>query len=78
MMEMKEKMERSRHGGPYDRGAADSYYGRPGKPHYYDGPSLMSKKICKEDMTEEEIKEYWNGYDDNEENDLKKDWGYDR
>ena len=23
------------HGGPYDRGSADSYYGRGRDPHYY-------------------------------------------
>ena len=29
-----------RHGGPYDRGSADSYYRRPPRPHYFVGANL--------------------------------------
>ena len=75
---MKEKMDRSRHGGPYDRGTADSWYSRPGKPHYYEGATGFSKRIEKADMTKEEIEEYWAGYDDNEaDTSMRKDWGRD-
>ena len=27
--------DRERHGGPFDRGGADSYYGRPINPHWW-------------------------------------------
>jgi len=58
-----------RHGGPYDRGSADSYYGRPPIPHYYKGDTGMSDLIEMKDMSQEEIAAYWAGYDDNEEAD---------
>ena len=32
-----------RHGGPFDRGAADSYYHRPFDPHYYEGATKDRK-----------------------------------
>jgi len=56
-----------RHGGPYDRGAADSYYGRNGSPHYYEVGSMTSPKVDADDMTAEEIEAYYAGYDENEE-----------
>jgi hypothetical protein len=65
----------SRHGGPYDRGSADSYYGRPRNPHYYKGPTQTSPLVEIDGMTDEEIKEYHLGYDDNEASGDKKDWG---
>lgn len=55
-----------RHGGPWDRGAADSYYRRGCNPHYYVGGTGMSDRISKENMTPEEIKAYYAGYDYNE------------
>lgn len=55
-----------RHGGPYDRGSADSYYRRGLDPHYYVGKTGLSKRIEKEDMTEDELDAYYAGYDDNE------------
>jgi hypothetical protein len=62
-----------RHGGLYDRGSADSYYGRPRNPHYFVGATYTSEKIT--DLTAEQIAEYNRGYDDNEANGDKKDWG---
>lgn len=56
--------ETKRHGGPYDRGSADSYYRRRREPHYYEGGSYTSKRIV--DLTVEEIAEYNLGYDNNE------------
>ena len=37
-----------RHGGPYDRGSADSYYNRPRRPHYYKGdtPNCGDAQHC--------------------------------
>lgn len=64
-----------RHGGPWDRGGADSYYGRGYRPHYYKGATGFSERVEMEDMTPEEIEAYRAGYDDNEMNGDKKDWG---
>ena len=33
-----------RHGGPFDRGAADAYYRRPFNPHYFVGPTYASER----------------------------------
>ena len=44
-----------RHGGPYDRGGADSYYRRAFQPHYYTGASMQSDCIPMEMMTPAEI-----------------------
>jgi hypothetical protein len=63
-----------RHGGPYDRGAADSYYGRGFNPHYYKGATYSSEKVESADMTAEEIEAYTAGYDDNEDSGDKKRW----
>jgi hypothetical protein len=51
-----------RHGGPYDRGSADAWYGRPYKPHYFVGDTYQSTEIGEVDMTEEEIAAYMAGY----------------
>jgi hypothetical protein len=53
-----------RHGGPYDRGSADAYYGRECEPHYYTGDTYQSPKVEMIDMTEEEIAAYMAGYND--------------
>ena len=61
---MSEKKER--HGGPYDRGSADSYYRREFNPHYYPLGSYRGERICEDKMTKEQIMEYAEGYDDND------------
>lgn len=66
----------NRHGGAFDRGAADSYYSRPRNPHYFEGKSYQSPIVWKDKMTEEEINAYNAGYDYNEQQGNKKDWGY--
>ena len=63
-----------RHGGPYDRGSADSYYGRPRRPHYYKGDTLTSDLVEYKDMTPDEVVAYMAGYDDNERDGDKKQW----
>ena len=68
-----EKIDR-RHGGPWDRGSADSYYHRARKPHYFVGATYSSDPITEEDMTEAEIAAYHAGYDDNEEHGDHKVW----
>lgn len=57
----------TRHGGPFDRGMADSYYGRGRNPHYYVGETYMSTRLESVDMSEKEIADYNAGFDYNEE-----------
>ena len=64
-----------RHGSPFDRGGADSYYNRPRCPHYFIGETYSSDKVVEKDMTENQIAEYNAGYDENEDSFNKKDWG---
>ena len=61
----------TRHGSPYDRGAADAYYGRPREPHYYPSGTGFGKRFAKSEMSELEILEYNLGY--SEEKD-RKNW----
>jgi hypothetical protein len=63
-----------RHGGPYDRGQADSYYGREYNPHYFVGDTYNSPRIELAQMTPAEIVAYTAGYRDNEANGDKKSW----
>jgi hypothetical protein len=65
----------TRHGGPFDRGSADSYYGRGINPHYYVEGTSTSPKIEMEKMTKEEIADYMAGFEWNEKFGDKKDWG---
>ena len=64
-----------RHGGPWDRGSADSYYGRPRVPHYWTGGTGKGQRIDAAGMSSAEIAAYYAGYDDNEASGDKKDWG---
>jgi len=68
------KLYDDRHGGPFDRGAADSYYGRFFDPHFYSGATYSSSRIEKDDMTQQELDEYYAGYDFNEKHGDKKEW----
>ena len=63
-----------RHGGPFDRGSADSYYGRPYSPHYYQGATYSTERVELSDMTSEEIVAYTKGYTENEQRGDKKQW----
>ena len=65
----------TRHGGPYDRGGADSYYRRGFKPHYYSGGTMQSDEIPEVLMTTNEVDAYRAGYNDNEDLGDFKDWG---
>ena len=64
-----------RHGGPFDRGTADSYYHREFNPHYYVGETSISPRVELTEMTAEEITAYTAGYEWNEKHGDKKDWG---
>jgi hypothetical protein len=63
-----------RHGGPWDRGSADSYYGRGRTPHYYLGDTGQSLRIEEKDMSAEQVEAYQAGYDYNEDFGGKKEW----
>lgn len=69
-MSIKDKYKR--HGGAYDRGMADSWYRRGKDPHFYVGASLTSERVGINDMSDEAIKAYHAGFDENEEADNHK------
>lgn len=60
------------HGSPWDRGSADSYYGRPAKPHKGGVGGGTGPRI--EDLTDDEVVAYYAGYAWNEENGDKKEY----
>jgi hypothetical protein len=64
-----------RHGCPFDRGMADSWYNRKVEPHYYVGDTEGSRRVQRMEMTEAEVAEYIAGYAYNERLGGKKDWG---
>ena len=64
-----------RHGGPYDRGAADSYYRRARRPHFFTDATYNSDEIVEQFMTKQQIAEYNLGFDDNEAAANFKNWG---
>lgn len=70
----KETNMNKRHGGPYDRGSADSYYQRNRRPHYFTGDTYKSQEILLEPGTPA-YDEYMQGYNDNEASQNFKDWG---
>jgi hypothetical protein len=63
-----------RHGGPYDRGQADSYYGRDYWPHYFVRDTHKSPRIDIDQMTDAEVAAYAAGYRNNEATGDKKEW----
>ena len=62
------------HGGPYDRGSADSWYRRSCEPHYWIQGTGSGIKTEEEGMTPDEIEAYFAGYDENESSGCHKDW----
>lgn len=64
-----------RHGGPFDRGTCDSYYGRGYNPHYFVGDSYNTPRVEMAQMTTREIVEYTMGFKANEEARNFKDHG---
>jgi hypothetical protein len=67
------QFDRERNGSLWDRGSADSYYGRGARPHWF--PEGTGKGQRVEQLNELEQAEYHAGYDDNEQSGDKKDWG---
>jgi hypothetical protein len=72
IVELPDAFQRNRHGSLYDRGSADSYYGRERYPHWW--PAGTGNGDCVLAVTKEEIAEYTAGYDWNEEHGDKKSW----
>jgi len=64
-----------KHGSPYDRGGADSYYGRSIGPHWWPNGTSIGNRIEQSHMTLPQVKEYYQGYYDNESAGDFKDWG---
>jgi hypothetical protein len=60
------------HGDAFDRGSADSYYGRVPNPHKYPNGTANLPRV--ETLTELERAEYMAGYAYNEERGDKKSW----
>jgi hypothetical protein len=73
----RDSFDRDRHGSLYDRGSADSYYRRSKDPHWYPVGTYKEPRIDNVNytLTEDQIAEYNAGYDDNEQNGDKKDYG---
>jgi hypothetical protein len=63
-----------RHGGPYDRGRADFWYGRQWRPHYFTGGTYTSPEIEGAELTEAELDAYRAGYADAEAQGDQKQW----
>lgn len=66
------QFDRQRHGSLYDRGSADSYYGRAPDPHYGGVGGDSGDRVAVTDPAS--IEEYQAGYDENERSGDKKDW----
>jgi hypothetical protein len=56
----------------FDRGSADSYYGRPQNPHYGGVGGDSGERVNVNDP--QSVAEYLAGYEDNERFGDKKDW----
>lgn len=63
---------RDRHGSLYDRGSADSYYGRSPDPHYGGVGGDSGPRLSVVDGAS--VSEYMAGYRDNEQSGHKKDY----
>lgn len=63
---------RGTHGSLYDRGSADSYYGRPMNPHYGGVGGGSGERVSVTDP--QSVAEYRAGYQDNEDLGAKKAW----
>jgi hypothetical protein len=69
---MQKQFDRKQHGSLFDRGSADSYYGRPQEPHWYPEGSYNGNIVTA--LTPAEVQEYLAGYDHNEQFGGKKSW----
>ena len=49
----------AQHGSPFDRGSADSYYGRAQNPHKYPNGTGNQPRIEAPELTLQEMREYF-------------------
>jgi hypothetical protein len=70
--EVRGKTYEQKHGNPFDRGSADSYYDRGRNPHKYPNGTGNVPRV--ETLTAEEVEAYHAGYDYNEQFGDKKEW----
>jgi hypothetical protein len=68
------KVYDARHGSPFDRGSADSYYNRDRRPHFFSEGTHRSEEIVARFMTKDQVAEYLSGYEYNEQFGDKKEW----
>jgi hypothetical protein len=68
------KVYDARHGSPFDRGSADSYYNRDRRPHFFSEGTYRSEEIVERFMTKDQVTEYLAGYEYNEQFGDKKEW----
>ena len=54
------------HGSPFDRGSADSYYGRERDPHWWPEGTYNGRRREMTEMSAEEVQAYLAGYEYNE------------
>lgn len=66
------QFDRTRHGCLYDRGSADSYYGRAPDPHYGGVGGDSGERVSVTDTVS--LDEYMAGYNDNEQTGDRKNW----
>ena len=71
-IEFRGKIYQQQHGNPFDRGSADSYYGRGRDPHYWPEGTGHGERIT--ELSQSEIEAYNAGYDYNEQYGDKKSW----
>lgn len=62
------------HGSPFDRGSADSYYHRGQVPHWWPEGTGNGVRVEAKDMTLAQMREYYRGYEYNEQHGDKKNW----
>ena len=71
---MKMTKEKPAHGSPFDRGGADYYYQRGRNPHYYPNGTYNEPRIELKDMSEDQVNEYNEGYDEAQKRGFKKEY----
>lgn len=54
------------HGSPFDRGQADSYYGRKQEPHHWPDGTYKGTRVESSEMTLKQLRAYFAGYAHNE------------
>ena len=64
----------AQHGSPFDRGSADSYYGRRQDPHKGGVGGESGPRVEAQDMTLAEMAQYFRGYEYNEQFGDKKNY----